>query len=462
MSATTPLPTRAPAAPAPPTLWKTYGVILLPMMLTNVLQAASGTVDGIYLGHLLGLDAIAAVSAFFPVIFALLSVVIGLATGATVLAAQAYGAKDLPTVRAVAGTVLALVLTLGLSISVLGGVFAPQLMRTLGTPPNIIDTAVVYARLMLIGMPLLFLLWYATSLSRGVGDAVTPLWALVIVAAVALVLTPAFIRGWLGLPQLGVASAAVSTLLGFACGTAWTLWHWQRTGHPLAPTPALLRELRFQGPLLKKAVWLGLPTGLQMLSLALAELVLLGLVNRHGSHATAAYGAATQLMNWLQFPAMSLGIAATILASHAIGAGRAHRLGAITRTGLWLNLAVTGGFVLLACTAAPTLIGLFLADTEVVTLATHLLRLVAWTMLLRGASMVMGGVMRASGTVWAPMGLSVATIVCIELPAAWALDARVGLPGIWWAYALTFSVMFVLQLAFFRLVWRRRQVVRLV
>lgn len=461
MSAT-PMPTLAPPSAAPPSLWKTYGVILLPMMLTNVLQAASGTVDGIYLGQMLGLDAIAAVSAFFPVVFALLSIVIGLATGATVLAGQAYGAKDMPTVRAVAGTVLALVLTLGLLISAAGGVFAPQLMHALGTPANILDTSVTYARLMLIGMPLLFVLWYATSLSRSVGDAVTPLWSLVIVAAVALILTPAFIRGWLGLPQLGVASAAVSTLVGFAIGTAWTLWHWRRTGHPLAPTRELLRQVRFDGPLLKKAVWLGLPTGLQMLSLALAELVLLGLVNRHGSHATAAYGAATQLMNWLQFPAMSLGIAATILAAHAIGAGRAHRLGAIARTGLWLNLAVTGSFVLAAYAGAPTLIGLFLADAEVIALATHLLRLVAWTMVLRGASMVMGGVMRASGTVWAPMGLSVVAIVCVEVPAAWALDASVGLQGIWWAYALTFSVMFLLQLGFYRLVWRRRQVTRLV
>ena len=99
-----------------------------------------------------------------------------------------------------------------------------------------------------------------------------------------------------------------------------------------------------------------------MLTMAAAEIALLGLVNRHGAQATAAYGAVTQLMSWLQLPAMSLGISATILAAHAIGAGRGHRLGAIARTGLMMNVAVTGLFVCAAYALAPYAIGLFLKD----------------------------------------------------------------------------------------------------
>lgn len=461
MSATTLSAPPAAASPSP-ALWKAFVAILVPMLLTSILQGVSGTLDGIYIGQMLGVDALAAVSAFFPLFFVFFAMIIGLSSGATVLVGQAFGAGNHAAVRAVTGTALALMLCLGASVSVVGGVFAPELMQLLGTPPNVLAEASAYARWMLLGMPLFFLLWLATSLSRGVGDAITPLWTLLLVTAIAMACTPAFIRGWFGLPQLGVRSAAVSTLLGFAIAMTWTLWHWHRKGHPLAPSAALLREVKLDAAIVRKLLAIGLPTGLQMLTIAFAELVLLGLVNRHGSNATAAYGAVTQLMNWLQFPVISLGMAATILASHAIGAGRAHRLGAIARTGLCMNLLFTGAFVALAYAMAPTVLGWFLTDAGVITLALHLLRLVAWTMLLRGAGMVLVGVMRASGTVWAPTVLGMLGIVCIELPLAWLLDARMGMAGIWWAYVATFISMLLLQTGFYRLVWRHRRVERLI
>ena len=133
-------------------------------------------------------------------------------------------------------------------------------------------------------------------------------------------------------------------------------------GPSLAPNAALLRELRFDPALTRSILKIGVPAALQMLTMAAAEIALLGLVNRHGAQATAAYGAVTQLMSWLQLPAMSLGISATILAAHAIGAGRGHRLGAIARTGLMMNVAVTGLFVCAAYALAPYAIGLFLKD----------------------------------------------------------------------------------------------------
>jgi len=455
-------PTVGTAPTAPPPLWKPYLGILVPMLLTNILQGVSGTLDGIYLGQMIGVDALAAVSSFFPLFFVFLALVIALSSGATVLVGQAYGAGNLAAVRAVSGAALALLLCVGAVVSVLGGVFAPELMQALGTPANVLADASAYARLMLIGMPLFFLLWLATSLSRSVGDAITPLWTLSLITAVAMASTPAFIRGWFGLPQLGVVSAAVSTLLAFAVATIWTLWRWRRKGHPLAPSAEMLRAVRLDAALLRKLFAISLPLGLQMLTIALAELVLLGLVNGHGSNATAAFGAVAQLMSWLQFPAMSLGVAASILASHAIGAGRAHRLGAIARTGLWMNLVFTGAFVALTYAMAPTVLGWFLADATVITLALHLLRVVAWTMLLRGCTMVLAGVMRASGTVWAPTGLGVLAIVCIELPLAWWLDSQIGMAGIWWAYVITFVSMLLLHAGFYRLVWRHRKVERLI
>lgn len=446
-----------PPAQTPP-LWKTYLLILLPMMATNLLQAASGTADSIYLGRMLGADALAAVSCFFPIFFVLLAIVIGLSSGATVLIGQAWGAREPDKVRAVAGTAIALMMCTGLVIGTLGGIFAPRLMHALATPPNIQAEAVAYARVMLFGLPLLFALWLLTSMSRGVGDAITPLWALVLAAAVALLCTPAFIRGWLGLPRLGVTSAAVSNLIACAVALTWMLSHWRKRAHPLAPNAQWLRQLRIDPRIAVAMLRIGLPSMLQMLTLAAAEIVLLGLINRHGSNATAAYGAVNQLMSWLQLPAMSVGITAMILASHAIGAGRASRLSAIVRTGLLLNLALTGACVLAVYALAPTVIGWFLVDPSVIEQALRLLRIVAWSVILLGLANVLTGVMRASGVVAVPTGLAMLAIVGVELPLAYRLDARIGLSGIWWAYATTFAVLLMLHSGYYLLVWRRRGV----
>ena len=451
-------------APPPPSrpLAVTFLAILGPMMLTNILQAAAGTIDGIYVGQLLGMPALAAMSTFFPVFFALLAVVIGLSTGATVLIGQAWGARDLDKVRAVAGTAICLMLGAGLLVGVVGASLAPALMQWLGTPTAILADAGRYARILLSGMPLVFLLWLTTSMSRGVGDAVSPLYTLALAAVFSLLLTPVFILGWAGLPRLGVSSAAVSSLLASTLAMAWMFWFWRRKQHPLAPGPALWPHLRLRAHLARRILQIGLPSCLQMLTMAGAEMVLIGLVNRHGTAATAAYGAVNQIMGWLQLPAMSLGIVSTILAAHTIGAGKTDQLGRIVRTGLWMNLAVTGAMVALAYALAPWAIGWFITDPAVAAVARNLLHIVAWSVVLAGTSNVLVGVMRASGTVLRPMALSIGAIVLLEIPLAYALNTRLGLSGIWWAYALTFASMLLLQAAFYRLVWRHKAFTRLI
>lgn len=440
--------------PASRPLWRLYLGILLPMMLTNVLQAASGTLDGIWIGQLLGLHAIAAVSAFFPILFLALSLVIGLSSGAAVLIGQAWGAGNRRRVRRIAATAIAMVLAVSLPIALFGGMAIPGLLRSLGTPEAALPAAIDYARLMTAGCPVIFLLWLVTSMSRGVGDAISPLLVLAIATVLALAATPALIEGWAGLPRLGVASAAVSTVGAYALSLLWLAWHWRRRRHPLAPAVSL--DPVFDASLAAAILRIGVPTALQMMSLALAELVLLGLVNRHGVGATAGYGVINQIMSWVQFPVMSLGITATILASHSIGAGRPGAVGRILAMGLRLNLVTTGAFVLAAYLIAPLAIGLFITDTTTALSAVGLLRLVLWSVVLAGWAAVFSGVMRADGTVLAPMGLFVAAIALVEVPLAYLLDARIGLPGIWIGYAAGFAANLLFQACYYGLVWSKR------
>ena len=436
MNETSPTPGAGPA----PTLRTHYLALLIPLILTHALQSAGGLLDGFWLGRLLGVRGIATAASFFPVFFLLLSLIVGLGAGATILAGQAWGARDATQVRRVGATAFAAALGIGLAVAAAGGWLAPWLMRALGTPPDILPAATGYARAMLLVMPFVFVTWTGFSMSRGTGDALSPMWSLLAATLVGAVCTPLLVAG----THLGAVGVAVSALVAQLTALTVLIRRWRRDDHPLAPG-AGWHDCRPSAAIAKRMLQIGLPAALQMLAMALAEIVLLGLVNRHGSTATAAYGAATQLLSWVQFPAMSLGIAAAIFSAHAVGAGRRERLPAIVATGLLMNAVVTALFVVAAHLFAPFTLRVFLEPGPVLELSVTIVRTVAWSVVLLGWSNVLVGAMRASGAALVPALLSMTAIVGVELPVAVALEAQFGLAGVFWACSAAFMAMLVLH-----------------
>ncbi|MDM0047139.1 MATE family efflux transporter [Variovorax dokdonensis] len=432
------------------------------MLLSNILQSASGTLNNVYIGQMIGVKALAAVSSFFPVMFFFIAFTIGLGAGASVLIGQAWGARKAETARAVAGTTLTVGVLFALVVAIFGGWFTQPMLRALGTPPDILPDATRYARIILLAMPGLFVFLLSTAMLRGVGDTVSPLYTLMISTATGLVLTPALIRGWFGLPQMGVTSAAWATVVGFVAATAWLAFHLRRKGSPLAPDADFVRHLRIQPQLLKGVLRVGVPTGVQMIVVASAELALLSFVNAFGSSATAAYGAVNQVVAYVQFPAISIAITASILGAQAIGAGRSERLGAITRTALLMNLVLTGSLVLLGYLLSRQLMGLFITSEPVIEVAQTLLHIMLWSCVIFGMASALSGIMRASGSVLVPTLISIGCIVVVELPTAWFMSQRIGLDGVWVAYPVAFSAMLVLQALYYRLVWRKKTIKTLI
>lgn len=447
---------------APKPLWTTFLRFLAPLMLGNALQSLFGTVSNVYLGQMIGVDALAAVSVFFPVMFFLFAFVMGLSTGATVLIGQAFGAGEHGRIKIIGGTTLAVGLLLSISVALIGGLFSRQLMMALATPADILDEASAYARIMLLTMPLGFVFLLMTAMIRGVGDALTPLLALALSTAIGLILTPLLIRGTSGLPAVGITSPAWASAIANAMTLIALAAYLLRKKHALAPDGALLGHLRLNGAVLGKVLGIGLPSAIGMVAMAVAELVLLGLVNGYGSDATAAYGAVNQVMGYTQFTAMSISIAVSILGAQAIGGGDRARLDGIVRTGLMFNLVLTGGLVALIYLAPRAVLGIFITDGAVLDLAKGLLYIALWSSVPFGLATVFSGAMRAAGVAFTPMLLSILAIVAIELPAAVILSRTVGLAGVWAAYPIVFCAMFILQMGYYLLVWRRPAIQRLI
>ncbi|RYF40971.1 MAG: MATE family efflux transporter, partial [Comamonadaceae bacterium] len=418
-------------------LWKRFLAFLGPLVLTNVLQAFGGTVITIYLGQLLGVQSLAAAVAFFPLFMCCISFVIGLGAGASVLVGQAWGARDEDKVRRVAGTVLVGTLILAGVVGAVGVLGIGQVLRALGTPADVLADSTAYARVLLVAMPFLFLQLICAAILRGVGDTVTPLKALVVASGVWILLTPALILGWLGLPRLGTLSAAWASMAGNAASVVWLAWHLHRRGHLLAPR-TLRPHLRLDKPLLGTVVRLGIPTGLFFVTSSLADVMLLSIVNGYGSQATAAWGAVTQVMAYVQFPAMSIAIAASVFAAQAIGAGELDEVDRVTRVGLWMNLLLTGGLAALVALAAPLAVGLFTRDAAVIDLAAAALRIAAWGSVAFGLASVFTGVMRSAGTVRVPTIISLGCLGLLLFPLAWVFQHAIGVKGVWASYPVTY------------------------
>jgi putative MATE family efflux protein len=206
---------------------------------------------------------------------------------------------------------------------------------------------------------------------------------------------------------------------------------------------------------------IGIPTGVQLVMVSLSEIAVIALVNRFGSGATAAYGAVNQIASYVQFPAISIGIAASIFGAQSIGAGRFDRLRKITRAGVGLNWAIGGTLIAIVYVFNNDVLSWFITDPSVLHTAHDLLAITLWSYTIFGTSAVLSGLMRSSGTVLWPTLLSVISIWGVEVPVAYGLAPRFGLDGVWTAYPVAFCCNLIMQSVYYFTVWRRKHLTTL-
>jgi putative MATE family efflux protein len=444
------------------TVWKGLLIFLIPLMLSNALQSISGTVSSIMLGRFIGVNALAAVSAFFPMFFFLVSFVIGLGSASSVLIGQAYGAQNYERVRAVMGTTLTTTFLLGSLLAVIGVLFAEDILGMIGTPANILEDSAAYARIFFYAIPILFLYISYTTFIRGTGDSKTPFYFLIISTALTVALTPVLVLGLFGFPELRINGAAWANVIGSLVTFVIFLIYLRQANHPLRFNREALRHLKIDGAIFKLLIKIGIPTSVQMVLISLATIAVISFVNRFGSLATAAYGAVNQVASYVMMPAMSLGMAVSIFGAQAIGAGVFERLKKVIQAGIVLNYIIGGLLIVLTYTFAGVILSLFITEAQTMELAHELLRITLWSYLIFGHASVMSGIMRSSGTVFWPTALSIASIWGVEVPVAYILSHQIGIVGIWIAYPIAFTVNLLLQFGYYQFFWKKQRHTQLI
>ncbi|HYD25455.1 MAG TPA: MATE family efflux transporter [Croceibacterium sp.] len=436
---------------------RTLMVFSVPMLLSNMLQSLSGTVNSIWVGRLIGEDALAATANANIIMFLVAGAAFGFGMAGTVKIGQRFGARDIDGARRTFGTAVGFSALLMLAIAVAGWLGAPALLAALETPGNAYGLALTYLRLMFVSMPFMMVSVILTMGLRGTGDARTPLIFMAVTVVIDIVLNPMLIAGFGPFPAMGIAGSATSTIVASLASFAAMLVYVYARDLPLRLRGAELGYLRPRRDELHYIVTKGIPMGAQMLVMSASGVIVVGLVNREGLLMTAAYAAAMQLFTYIQMPAMAVGGAVSAMAAQFIGARKWDRLDHITRAGVLINFALTGLLTALLLVFDRAALVLFLGpDSPAVGLARHIALLAVWSFMLFGVTMVFTATMRAGGAVWVPLMIITVALYPVRLGFYFLTYRWLGADAIWWSFTVGAIAGLALGWWFYRFSgWRR-------
>jgi putative MATE family efflux protein len=429
---------------------RTLVMFTLPILLGSVLQSLNGSVNAIWIGRFLGAEALSATANAHAVMFLLLGVVFGLSMASTILVGQHYGARRLADARRVVGTSATFFAALSVTICLVGWLLAAPLLHAMNTPADATPFALAYLRIIFLSVPFMYLYTFVMAVLRGAGDSKTPFKFLVLSVALDIVLNPPLIFGFGPVPGLGIAGSALATVIANAVSLYALVRYLYRRKHELCLHGDDVALFRLDPAILRTLIVKGVPMGLQMLVISVSLIVMITLVNRFGTDAVAAYGAAWQLWAYIQLPAFAAGAAVSSMAAQNVGAGRWDRVDHTARVGLAISVGLTTVLVAGTVLVDHWLLALFLTPGPALGIAEHLNTIGAWQFVLFAVSMVLFGVVRATGAVVAPLvGLTVA-LWAVRFPFAELLLPHWGADAIWWSFTLSAGVAAAWSVGYYR------------
>ena len=434
-------------------VWKTILTFVFPLLIGNLLLQMYNLADSVIVGHFLGKEALAAVSASFFLYYFIISIVIGVGSGISVVIAHYYGAKQYNNVQATFSSFLIFTLLIGLFLSVVGVLFSESLFRLTRTPEDVIYDAVRYFRIYVGGTFVFIMLNSLLSVSRGMGDSTHPMFLILITALLNVVLDILFIIVF----HWDIEGVAVATVIAQTTGVVVSLIYLNKR-HPILSLKR--KDLRFERSLFMRGMKIGFPTGIQHCSLSIGLLVLLSVVNRFGTDALTAYGAAGKIDSLITQVMITLSSALAAFCGQNIGAGAMMRVHQSVRFSMLINALFWAIIFFTICFFGRTMMMFFTPDATVIAIGNDYLLIVGAVFILHGAMNIMNGAMRGAGDTFFAMITSIIAFWFIRLPLAYILSERIGYRGIWWAISISITIGFLATCLYYLSGrWKRRQVI---
>jgi putative MATE family efflux protein len=423
----------------------------LPVLGSSALQSLNGSVNAMWVGRLLGEEALTATTNATLLLIFLLGAVFGVGMAATILIGQAVGAKDPAQVHRVVGASFTFFMVLAVSTAGFGIWLSEPILALMNTPPEVRPLAVEYLRVLMLSLPFLYTAALLIMIQRGAGDARTPFYFTLLAVVLDIAFNPLLILGVGPLPRMGIAGAAMATFVSQAVSMAAMLIYLYRTKSELVLRGADLRFLRPDPEIVRTLIFKGLPMGLQMVVVSVSALVMMAMINGYGAATAAAYGVAFQLWTYLQMPAMAIGAGVSTFAAQNVGAQRWDRVDATARSGILINVALTGVLVAIVYLIDPFIVQAFLPrDPDASATAEHINAIGAWAFIAFGVTFVLFGVVRATGAVTPPLLILIVSLFGVRVGFAALLQPALGADAIWWSFPASMMTSMLLAIAYYR------------
>lgn len=435
-------------------VWKVIIRFALPLLVGNLLQQLYTITDSIIVGQFLGKKALAAVSASFFIYYFIISLVIGVGSGTTVVVSQFFGARQYHKVQKAFSSFFIFMLVAGILLSVAGIIFAEPVFRLTNTPEEVIPDAVAYFRIYIGGTFLFVTFNSIISILRGVGESMRPMIFILITTFLNIALDLLFIIVF----NWGIEGAARATVISQGIGMCLALGYVNNT-HPLLSIKK--QDMLFDGKLFVTSLKIGLPTSVQQCAISLGLIALLGIVNSFGTNTLTAYGAAGKIDTIITQAILTLSGALAAFCGQNIGAGRLDRV----KKGVRFTMLANITFGILAYLAVffwgENMMKAFTNDPDVIAIGKEYLLIVGAFFMVHGALNVYNGALRGAGDTFFPMIISLISLWLIRIPLAYHFSAWLGRNGIWWAIGISISIGLVITFVYYKIgIWKKRCVVK--
>ncbi|ASJ22780.1 MATE family efflux transporter [Brachyspira hampsonii] len=403
-------------------------ILVIPMVLGNLLNVAYSTVDAIWIGQIVGSKGLAAVAVSFPLTMVVTAIASGISTAVNVLIGQYFGANDKEYVTYISKVSTTVSLITSLTLAILGYVFAPNLMVFLNTSESIMEDAVNYFRISMIGFPFVFYYTFISALLRGIGDTVRPLIFLIISSVINIILDPLMIKGIYPFPAMGVSGAAYATVFAQAVSVIVSMIYLKAKNSIIRVNPI---NFKFDLNITKLILKIGLPFTFMQLISSISWLFLNKVINSYGELSSAAFAVAARIdaLSFVPLSAILSGIGT--MAAQNIGANKMYRIKEIFSTGLKVSLTIALIMTALCMLFPDFIIKIFVQDDNIMPYMKSYIYAGVPSTILVAVIFSANGIINASGKTFIIMMFTLFTHFLIRIPVVYLLSPKIGLWGVW-------------------------------
>ena len=371
-----------------------------PIMIGSFFQQLYNTVDSVVVGNYVSSVALLAVGGTSHIVNLLVGFFVGLASGATVVISQYYGASDKNGIKKATHTSMALRIWGGLIMTIIGVAISRFALIKINIRPEILDMSDSYLKIYFLGMIPSMIYNVGSGILRAVGDSKRPQNYLIITCIINIILDLAFVVGL----QMGVVGVAVATIT--------------KTSDIYKVN---VKEIKFYKNNLSRIVEIGLPAGGQSVLYSMSNLVISSAVNSFGANTTRAWSAISKVEAIIWMILTAFGTSVITFVGQNYGAGKKDRVRKSVKIGLVLTASVVAFFSALLYVFCPVFIKLFTQNTEVIDIGVSVLRIYAPFYALYSFTEVLSGAVKGSGEGLMPMIITVFTVCIMRLVWIWTV-----------------------------------------